>query len=148
MPEPALVSIVLSFRNEAASIPELLDRLTRTLSQATARYELIFVNDASTDESLALLTARAATDSHVKIATMARRFGPSECAIAGLALANGSAVILMDTDLQDPPELIPTLLDRWRDGADVVYTVRTARRGESLIKRLVTRAAYRAVRLV
>jgi glycosyltransferase involved in cell wall biosynthesis len=148
MPEPALVSIVLSFRNEAASIPELLDRLTRTLSQAAVRYELIFVDDASTDESLALLTARAAADPHVKIATMARRFGPSECAIAGLALAGGSAVILMDADLQDPPELIPTLLDRWREGADVVYTVRTARHGEPLVKRLLTRTAYRVVRLV
>ena len=73
MPEshqPALVSIVLSFRNEAASIPELLDRLMRTLSQAAVRYELIFVNDASTDESLALLTDRAARDPRIKIATI------------------------------------------------------------------------------
>jgi polyisoprenyl-phosphate glycosyltransferase len=148
MPEPVLLSVVLSFRNEAACIPELLDRLTRTLTQAAVRYELIFVNDASTDESLTLLTARAATDPHVKIVTMARRFGPSECAVAGLTLSNGSGVILMDADLQDPPELIPTLLDRWRGGADVVYTVRSARLGESLVKRLVTRAAYRVVRLV
>src|SRR6185436_11983528 len=91
--------------------------------------------------------ANAATDQRIKIVTMARRFGPAECAVAGLVFATGAAVILMDADLQDPPELIPTLIDRWRGGADVVYTVRTARHGEPLVKRLVTRAAYRVIQL-
>jgi len=148
MPEPVLLSIVLSFRNEAACIPALVERLAQTLSRAAVSYELIFVDDASTDESLALLANRAAADPRIKIATMARRFGQSECAVAGLALSQGAAVILIDADLQDPPELIPTLLERWRGGADVVYTVRTARHGEWLVKRLITRAAYRVVNLV
>lgn len=145
---PALVSVVLSFRNEAESIPELIDRLTRAFAPVPVAYELIFVNDASTDASLNLLTAAAAREPRIKIVTMSRRFGPSECAIAGLTFAKGAAVILMDTDLQDPPELIPQLIHEWQAGADVVYTVRTVRRAESLVKRFMTRAAYRIVRAV
>ncbi len=145
MPTGPACSIVISFRNEAAVLPELLRRLSRALAPLDAGYEVIFVNDASTDESLSLLTAAAAADPHLVVMTMSRRFGPAECAMAGLAHARGAAVVLMDADLQDPPELIPTLIERWRAGADVVYTVRTARHGESGMKTLFTRMAYRLV---
>ena len=142
------LSVVLSFRNEAPGIPELLRRLTHTLAPLQIQYEVIFVNDASDDDSLRLLGEAAHTDPHVTIITMSRRFGQAECALAGLAHARGAAIILMDADLQDPPEVIPELIDRWRQGADVVYTVRTARRGEPAVKTWLTRAAYRIIRTV
>lgn len=142
-----VLSVVLSFRNEADVIPELISRLAKSLEGAGIDYELIFVNDASTDGSLALLEALRARDPRVKILNMSRRFGVAPCVMAGMQFARGDAVVYMDTDLQDPPELIPTLVARWREGADVVYTVRTSRQGESVWKMRVTRAAYRAIQL-
>ena len=143
-----LLSVVLSFRNEAEVMPELLRRLTPVLTALGMTYEVIFVNDASEDDSLRVLTEAAARDRHLTIITMSRTFGPAECAMAGLAFSKGSAVILMDADLQDPPELIPTLVSRWREGADVVYTVRTRRHGETAVKSFLTRLGYRILRVV
>jgi glycosyltransferase involved in cell wall biosynthesis len=140
------LSVVISFRNEDAVIPELLRRLGQNLTKTGAPYEVIFVNDASTDGSLPLLADAARTDRRIKVLSTSRQFGPAECALAGLAFARGRAVVLMDADLQDPPELIPTLVERWREGADVVYTVRTARHGEQFLKPIFTRIAYRLVR--
>jgi dolichol-phosphate mannosyltransferase len=142
-----VLSVVLSFRNEADVIPELTLRLAKSLEGAGIDYELIFVNDASTDGSLALLETLRARDPRVKILNMSRRFGVAPCVMAGMQFARGDAVVYMDTDLQDPPELIPMLVARWREGADVVYTVRTSRQGESIWKMRVTRAAYRAIQL-
>jgi dolichol-phosphate mannosyltransferase len=139
------LSIVISFRNEEAVIPELLRRLGDALTTIGAGYEVIFVDDASTDDSMRLLAGAARADRRIKVLSTSRPFGPTECALAGLAFATGRAAILMDADLQDPPELIPTLVERWRDGADVVYTVRTARHGEPLLKPFFTRVAYRLI---
>jgi dolichol-phosphate mannosyltransferase len=111
-------------------------------------YELVFVNDASDDGSAALLAAEAAADPRVRVLTTSRRFGVSECTLAGFAHSRGEAVVYMDTDLQDPPELIPELIARWEAGADVVYTVREARLGESRLKVWATRAAYALIRAV
>ena len=140
-----LLSVVLSFRNEAEVIPELIERLDRALTGASIEYELIFVNDASTDASLALLEKHRASNPRVKILNMSRRFGVAPCVIAGMRHAKGDAVVYMDADLQDPPELIPTLWARWREGHDVAYTVRTDRQGESRVKLAITRAAYRLI---
>jgi dolichol-phosphate mannosyltransferase len=140
-----LLSVVLSFRNEAEVIPELIERLDRALTGASIDYELIFVNDASTDASLALLEKHRASNPRVKILNMSRRFGVAPCVIAGMRHAKGDAVVYMDADLQDPPELIPTLWARWREGHDVAYTVRTDRQGESRVKLAITRAAYRLI---
>jgi dolichol-phosphate mannosyltransferase len=137
-----LVSVVLSFRNEEEVIPELIARLQAALRGASLDYELIFVNDASTDASRAVLEEQRKADPRVKIVNMSRRFGVAPCVIAGMRYARGEAVVYMDADLQDPPELIPELVAHWQEGADVVYTVRTSRRGETLGKKLVTRAAY------
>ena len=139
------LSIVLSFRNEEKVIPELIRRLSAALAQCNADYELIFVNDDSTDRSLELLKAQAAADRRVKVITMSRRFGICECLLAGIERAQGDAVIYLDCDLQDPPELIPELVGEWRKGADVVYTVRTRRIRESRLKILITRLAYRII---
>ena len=140
-----LLSVVLSFRNEADVIPELIERLDRALTGAAIDYELVFVNDASTDASLALLEKHRASNPRVKIVNMSRRFGVAPCVIAGMRHARGDALVYMDADLQDPPELIPTLWAKWREGADVAYTVRTDRQGESRVKLAITRAAYRLI---
>lgn len=141
----ALISVILSFRNEAPVLPELIDRITRALATTDCTHELIFVNDASTDGSLEVLRTRAASDPRIKVITMSRRFGPPECVRAGLLRASGDAAVFMDTDLQDPPELLPVLIERWRHGAEVVHTFRTARRGESAVKMALTRTAYRVI---
>jgi polyisoprenyl-phosphate glycosyltransferase len=142
MTEEPLVSIILSFRNEQEVIPELLRRLRAVLGPLPVRHELVFINDASSDRSRPLLEELADQDPSIKIINMSRRFGVTECIMAGLERCQGDAAICMDTDLQDPPELIPELLAKWREGADVVYTVRTARRGEPAVKMLATRIAY------
>ncbi len=136
---------MLSFRNEERVIPELIARLQQALRGAGIAYELVFVNDASTDRSLALLEEHHQKDPAVKVVNMSRRFGVAPCVLAGMRYAQGDAVVYMDADLQDPPELIPELVARWREGADVVYTVRTARQGEHGGKLWLTRAAYRAI---
>src|SRR5437879_3212242 len=123
-PRP-LVSIVFSFRNEAEVLPELIGRLQPVADRLPADCEFIFVNDASTDQSLALLTEKAREERRIKIVTLSRRFGVAEGFLAGMSYARGEAVITMDTDLQDPPEVIPELVEKWQAGAEVVYTVRT-----------------------
>jgi len=142
-----LVSIVLSFRNEEEVIPELLRRLQEAAAGLPADCEFIFVNDDSTDQSLEVLTRAALADRRVKIVNLSRRFGVVEGFLAGMSYARGDGVVTMDSDLQDPPELIPELVHKWLAGADVVYTVRTSRAGESAFKTFLTRQAYKLIRL-
>ena len=148
MPAKALISVVLSFKNEEEVLVELLHRLRTALEKVTENYELVFVDDASTDRSLAMLRERAGIDPRIKVITMSRTFGVSQCAIAGMAWSTGDAVITIDADLQDPPELIPELVAKWREGADVVYTVRRTRGGEPALKMEVTALAYRLLHIV
>jgi dolichol-phosphate mannosyltransferase len=136
---------VLSFRNEADNIPTLVRRLETMFAGETATYELVFVNDASTDASLSLLLGERQRNPRVTIVNMSRRFGVAEGVIAGMATSRGDAVVYMDADLQDPPEVIPHLIDRWRQGADIVHTVRTRRHGENPLKMAATRLAYRLI---
>jgi len=140
-----LLSVVFSFRNEQEVIPELIKRLDESLESLDIEYELLFVNDASTDGSLELLMDYHKQDQRIKIINMSRKFGVAPCVIAGMKHARGDAVVYMDSDLQDPPELIPTLLKKWQEGADVVHTTRTERKGESRIKMWLTRRAYRMI---
>ena len=142
-----LVSVVFSFRNERQNIPTLVARLDAMFAGAGVDYELIFVNDASNDGSLDVLIDERSRNPRVKIVNMSRRFGVSECARAGMAAASGDAAVIMDADLQDPPEVIPQLIAKWRAGADVVHTVRTRRHGESAAKMMLTRLAYRIILL-
>jgi polyisoprenyl-phosphate glycosyltransferase len=140
-----LISVVLSFRNEADNIPMLVERLETMFSGENVDYEIVFVNDASTDASLALLLGQRERNPRVKIVNMSRRFGVAEGVVAGMANSRGDAIVYMDADLQDPPEVIPRLIDRWRQGADIVHTVRTRRRGENALKMAATRLAYRII---
>ncbi|NQV83152.1 MAG: glycosyltransferase [Rhodospirillales bacterium] len=148
VPAKTLVSVVLSFRNEEDVLPELIQRLEDVFAAEKIECELIFVNDNSTDRSLKILNESASGNPHIKIINMSRRFGVSECVMAGIALSSGDAVISMDADLQDPPEVIPDLIAKWQNGAEVVYTVRTERDGEHPLKMWVTRMAYRAINAV
>jgi glycosyltransferase involved in cell wall biosynthesis len=142
-----LVSVIVSFRNEQDVLKELVSRLHSSLGIVTDRYELIFVNDASTDGSLELLKTLSEEDPRVKFINMSRTFGVSQCALAGLAYSSGDAAVTIDADLQDPPELIPELIEKWREGSDVVYTVRKSRAGEPSVKLTVTHWAYKVLRV-
>lgn len=145
---PAL-SVVLSFFNEAEVLLELISRLRAVLGQLVtdghlASYEIIFVNDASTDASEQVIIAAAVGHDDIRLITMSRNFGVSPCVLAGMERARGDLVVYMDADLQDPPDLIPEVLRAWREGGDVdvVNTVRIVRAGESRGKLFLTRLAY------
>ena len=142
-----LFSVVFSFRNEEKNLSELIRRLRDVFSGVEGDYELIFVNDDSTDDSLQILTKYALSDTHIKIINMSRRWGSYACVVAGLRYTRGDAVIYMDSDLQDPPELIPEMIKAWHNGADVVNTIRTKRLGENPIKMWITKLAYRTINL-
>ena len=140
-----LISIIFSFRNEAENLKELIDRVTNALSEVKdLSYELIFVNDNSDDESLNILLEKK-KEFPIKVINMSRRFGVAPCVIAGFEHANGEAVIYMDADLQDPPEILPKLIDKFMEGKDVVHTRRLSRAGESSIKILTTSLAYKII---
>lgn len=138
-----LISVVFSFRNEVDVLPVLIGRLHDTLKGTGHDYEFVFVNDQSTDGSRELLMDLAKEDSHIRIVNMSSRFGISPCFLAGMKYARGDIIITLDCDLQDPPEIIPQMIEKWREGADVVYGTRTNRPGESAFKMFVTKWAYR-----
>ena len=143
-----LLSIVFSFRNEELNLEELLARLQKTLEPLAVDFELLFVNDDSTDKSLDILMKHREKDKRIKIINMSRRFGNHPCVMAGLHYALGDAVIYMDTDLQDPPELIPQMVEKWQQGADVVNMMRIKRLGESPLKMWVTKQAYKTINFI
>ncbi|MFN0157258.1 MAG: glycosyltransferase family 2 protein [Bacteroidota bacterium] len=139
-----MISIVIPIYNEKATVPELHRRLTAAMQQAGDVYEVIFVNDGSADASLETLKHFAKIDPAIKVVDLARNFGHQVALSAGIDCASGNPVILMDGDLQDPPELLPTLIQRWKDGYEVVYTVKKSRQ-ENPFKRLAFRSFYRVM---
>lgn len=137
-----MLSIVFSFRNEEGNIRELVSRVSSVVASITGlSYEMIFVNDRSTDGSLQLLT-ELQDEYPITIINMSRRFGVVPCVFAGMENSLGDAVVYMDSDLQDPPEIISELVEKFINGADVVHTTRTQREGESAFKLWVTSKAY------
>lgn len=142
------LSIVFSFRNEEKVLDELLRRTRNALDMPDIEYELIFVNDDSSDNSLDMLKKYRESDKRLKVINTSRRFGFYPCVIAGLESAKGDAVIYMATDLQDPPELIPQMIEKYKGGAEVVNTVRTKRLGESAFKMWITKKAYQIINLL
>jgi glycosyltransferase involved in cell wall biosynthesis len=142
-----LLSVVIPIYNEQATLSELYRRLTQVLSESLAElvYEIVFVNDGSTDGSIQILSELHADHPAVKVVNLSRNFGHQAALTAGLDYAKGDAVICMDGDVQDPPEIIPTLVARWKDGNDVVYAVRKLRK-EGFIKRGCYAAFYRLLR--
>ncbi|MBI3245234.1 MAG: glycosyltransferase family 2 protein [Deltaproteobacteria bacterium] len=143
---PPTVSVVIPVFNEEQILSTLHQRLSAVLRAYGEAYEIVFVNDGSRDGSLAVLKRLHAEDATVKIVSLSRNFGHQTAITCGLDQATGEAVIVMDADLQDPPELLPQLLDKWRDGYDVVYAVRDKREGESAFKLGTAAVFYRLLR--
>src|ERR1051326_1580732 len=140
------LSIVLPIYNEEETIHALHQRLSKVLSTIES-YEIIFVNDGSSDRSAEIITELHAIDSHIKLVNLSRNFGHQAAITAGIDYSHGQAVILMDADLQDPPELIPQMLECWRKGAEVVFAVREKRK-EFFLKRAAYFAFYRLLQVV
>jgi dolichol-phosphate mannosyltransferase len=147
MNERPLLSIVVPLYNEATVIDEMCRRLHAALAPLACPYEVILVDDGSADETLARARTAHATDGRVKVVSLSRNFGHQVALSAGLDRATGEAVVMMDGDLQDPPELIPEMMAKWREGWDVVYAVKRSRR-EGLPKRLLFRAFHRILHRV
>jgi dolichol-phosphate mannosyltransferase len=142
-----MLSVVAPLYNEEGNVAELVRRLRAAADGCFVEgYELVFVDDGSSDRTLELLRQHAAVDPRIVIVQLSRNFGHQLAATAGLDIARGDAVVLIDADLQDPPELIPAMIERWRAGYDVVYAVRRNRRGESPFKVWTARTFYRITR--
>ena len=137
------ISVVIPIYNEELNIDALYERLRGVLDGMTASYELIFVNDGSRDRSLPLLLALAARDPRVGYIDLSRNFGHQIAVTAGLDVAHGEVVAIIDADLQDPPELIEAMYAKMREGYEVVYAKRRSRQGESAAKKLTARLFYR-----
>jgi glycosyltransferase involved in cell wall biosynthesis len=129
-----LVSVVAPVFNEEGTLSEFHRRTVEMLEALGRDWELVLVDDGSTDATPAMLADIAEADSRVKAVILSRNFGHQAALSAGLDHATGDAVVMMDSDLQDPPELIPEMFEHWRGGSDVVYAVRTARAGETRLK--------------
>ena len=140
-----LISYVFSFKNEEKNLEELIQRVDNSVKKLNKyNYELIFVNDASNDSSEKILLDLQ-KKYPIIIINMSRTFGVGPCVLAGFKQAKGDCVIYMDSDLQDPPELLDKLIKEYENGAEVVHTVRTKRLGESKFKLLITKIAYKII---
>ncbi|MFH1923354.1 MAG: glycosyltransferase family 2 protein, partial [Planctomycetota bacterium] len=140
--EQVLLSVVLPVYNEQDVLATLLGELTESLSECDVDHEILFVNDGSSDASPEILDRLAAESASVRVIHLVRNFGHQAAVQAGLAHARGDAVVLMDSDMQDSPQAIPRLVERWRSGYDVVYAIRTQRK-EGPLKRFLFAAFHR-----
>jgi len=142
--EPQLLSIVAPMYEEQETVGPFTERVASAMGDVP--YELILVNDGSKDNTAAVMAAAAAADPRVKVVSLSRNFGHQPALTAGLEHARGDVIAMIDGDLQDPPEVIPEMLARWREGIDVVYAVRQQRLGETAFKRVTARGFYRTFR--
>jgi len=144
--KPHLISIVVPAYNEADGIAEFHRRLTNVRAKLRERSEVVYVNDGSRDDTFAILRSLRERDPTISIVNLSRNFGKEIALTAGLDHSRGDAVIVIDADLQDPPELIPTLIERWHeDEADVVFARRYSRAGESWFKKATAYCFYRLI---
>lgn len=141
-------SIVVPIWNEEQVIPVLYARVRDTMESTGETWEMICVNDGSKDHSLALLLEARAADPRVKILNFSRNFGHQIAITAGADFAEGDAVVVMDADLQDPPDVVLRMIDKWREGYEVVYAVRTKREGETKFKLWTAAAFYRLLKRI
>jgi glycosyltransferase involved in cell wall biosynthesis len=139
-------SIVIPVYNEEESLPELVRRLQLLLDRLDGPVEVILVDDGSSDRSYELMLAARDADSRLKLLRLSRNFGHQIAITAGMDVAAGNAVIIMDADLQDPPEVVLEMTARWREGFDVIYGLREERRGDSRFKKATAAAFYRVFR--
>jgi polyisoprenyl-phosphate glycosyltransferase len=141
----ANITIIAPIYNELDNIPALYERVQQTMHKAGEPWELIMVDDGSTDGSTDLIRELAIKDQHVRPVIFARNFGHQLAVTAGLDYSRGQAVIIIDSDLQDPPEVILDLIAKWREGYQVVYAIRTKREGESWFKLFTASVFYRII---
>jgi len=137
-----MISIIVPFYKEEANVAALYTRLSHVLDTIEQQWELVCVNDGSQDGTHAELLALQQRDSRVRVVDLSRRFGKEAALTAGLDYGRGEAAIPLDADLQDPPEVIPLLLGKWREGYEVVNAVRASRAGESFLRTAATRGFY------
>ena len=142
LPRPDL-SLVVPCHNESANIEALHGRLAAVMDGVAGRWEIVYVDDGSRDDTLARLETLHAADGRVGVISLSRNFGKEIAMTAGLEHTSGDAVIVIDADLQDPPEVIPDLVCGWREGFDVVYAQRRQRQGETWLKKATASAFYR-----
>ena len=140
-----LLSIIVPVYKEEKNVPEFLRRLQPILTPITANYEIIFSLDPSPDRTEEVILAHRAGDERIKLLKFSRRFGQPMATLAGLQYSRGDAVIVMDVDMQDPPELIALMVARWHEGFDIVLPQRRQRTGEPWIKRLVSAVGYKVI---
>lgn len=140
-----LLSLVVPVYKEEKNIPEFLRRLRPILAGITEDYEIIFSLDPSPDRTEEVVLEHRAQDARIKLLRFSRRFGQPMATLAGLQYSRGDAVIVMDVDLQDPPELVQTMVTKWREGFDVVLPQRRERTGEPFIKKLVAASGYKVI---
>lgn len=136
------LSIVVPVYNEVGNIPEFIARVVPILARVVKSYEIIFAVDPSTDGTESLIKRANIQDPNIKMIMFSRRFGQPTATLAGLDFCSGYAALVMDVDLQDPPELIPELLAKWKEGFAVVYAKRRHREGETWLKKLTSKVGY------
>ncbi|QSR85854.1 glycosyltransferase family 2 protein [Methylacidimicrobium sp. B4] len=144
-PQGPTVSVIVPCYNESENLPALYARMRDVMDSSHEEWEMICVNDGSTDETLDRLIQLYQEDPRVVVIDLSRNFGKEAALTAGLAHARGQCAIPLDADLQDPPEIIPRMLAKWREGFDVVNAVRISRKGESWLKKISSYAFYRAI---
>jgi glycosyltransferase involved in cell wall biosynthesis len=142
---PIQISIIAPIYNELDNLPDLHRRVTAVMGPLRLEWELLLVDDGSTDGSTEAIRSLARVDAHVRPIVFARNFGHQIAVTAGLDFCRGQAAVIIDADLQDPPELIPELVANWREGFEVVYAVRAEREGESWFKRVTASVFYRLI---
>lgn len=145
VPSVVDVSIVVPLYNEAPNVDYLINRLKAVCEQLDLCYEIVCVNDGSRDETLSSLIKQHHQNPSIKVINLSRNFGKEVALTAGLDYATGRTVVPIDADLQDPPELIAEMLEKWREGYDVVYAVRRSRQGESWLKKFTADSFYRVI---
>jgi dolichol-phosphate mannosyltransferase len=143
--KPVTISIVAPIYNELENLPELVRRVGAVMNASRQSWELLLVDDGSSDGSTEAILALAKKDRHIRPLIFARNFGHQVAITAGWDHARGDAVVIIDADLQDPPEVIPELIARWREGYEVVYAVRAEREGETWFKKFTAAMFYRIV---
>jgi len=140
-----VLSIVVPVYKEEKNIPEFLQRMHPILSRITEDYEIIFALDPSPDRTEDVILEHRAADSRIKLLKFSRRFGQPMATLAGLGYSSGEAVIVIDVDLQDPPELVTEMVAKWREGYDVVLPQRRQRTGEPWLKKFVSHTGYKVI---
>lgn len=143
-----LISIVVPAYNEEEVLTEFHKAVDKVLSKLTADIEIVYINDGSTDNTLSIISGLRANDKRITLIDLSRNFGKEIALTAGLHKAAGDAVVIIDADLQDPPELIPELIKEWENGYDVVYAKRTRRDGESFLKKTTAHYFHRIIQHV